>query len=66
MRANRVGRSVVSAITQTPASGPLGPVTTPPMSSLSIDTVALAGCWAPSSSTEPVQTAAITVAATPR
>src|SRR5882672_3084351 len=30
--ANFVGRSVVSAITQTPASGPLGPVTTPPMS----------------------------------
>src|SRR6516165_1239998 len=28
----RVGRSVVSAITQTPASGPLGPRTTPPRS----------------------------------
>src|SRR5579871_1226950 len=28
-----VGRSVVSAITQTPASGPLGPVTWPPMES---------------------------------
>src|SRR6266446_1045125 len=27
--ANLVGRSVVSAITQTPASGPLGPLTTP-------------------------------------
>jgi hypothetical protein len=36
---NFVGRSLVSAITQTPASGPLGPVTTPPMSSLSIWTV---------------------------
>ena len=27
-----VGRSVVSAMTQTPASGPLAPVTLPPMS----------------------------------
>src|SRR4051794_4885441 len=36
MRANLVGRSAVSAITQTPASGPLGLVTTPPMSSGSI------------------------------
>src|SRR5438874_9823548 len=32
MRTNLVGRSVVSAMTQTPASGPCGPVTTPPMS----------------------------------
>src|SRR6476659_3863088 len=32
MRANLVGRSVVSAITHTPASGPLDPVTVPPMS----------------------------------
>src|SRR6185503_16807464 len=30
--ANLVGSSVVSAITHTPASGPLGPVTTPPRS----------------------------------
>src|SRR5207249_11791158 len=30
--ANLVGRSVVSAITHTPASGPLGPRTTPPRS----------------------------------
>src|SRR5258707_5702908 len=30
--ANFVGRSLVSAITQTPASGPPGPVTTPPRS----------------------------------
>src|SRR6266704_2907558 len=30
--ANFVGRSVVSAITHTPASGPLGPLTTPPRS----------------------------------
>ena len=36
--ANLVGSSVVSAITQTPASGPLGPVTVPPISSLSIAT----------------------------
>src|SRR5215210_2165720 len=33
MRTNFVGRSFVSAITHTPASGPRGPVTTPPMSS---------------------------------
>src|SRR3970282_1991595 len=32
MRANFVGKSVVSAMTHTPASGPLGPFTTPPMS----------------------------------
>src|SRR5438132_9188945 len=31
-------------MTQTPASGPLGPATTPPISSLSIATAA--GCWA--------------------
>ena len=44
---NRVGVSVVSATTQTPASGPFGPVTTPPMSSASIATVAAAPrCWA--------------------
>src|SRR5688572_17653438 len=33
MRTNFVGRSFVSAMTHTPASGPFGPVTTPPMSS---------------------------------
>ena len=33
MRTNFVGRSEVSAMTQTPASGPAGPVTAPPMSS---------------------------------
>jgi hypothetical protein len=36
IRANFVGSSVVSAITQTPASGPLALFTTPPMSSSSI------------------------------
>ena len=35
--------SVVSAITHTPASGPFGPSTTPPMSSPS---TAIAACWA--------------------
>jgi hypothetical protein len=30
MRANLVGKSVVSAITQTPASGPFEPRTMPP------------------------------------
>ena len=38
---NLVGRSVVSAITQTPASGPLGLVTTPPRSALPTRTVSL-------------------------
>ena len=38
VRENFVGRPVVSAITQTPASGPFGPVTTPPMSSPSMAT----------------------------
>src|SRR5262252_9771994 len=40
----RVGRSVVSAITHTPASGPFGPVTTPPMSVA--PTLTAAGVWA--------------------
>jgi hypothetical protein len=43
--AKRVPSSVVSAITQTPASGPNRLVTTPPMSSPSIATAA-AVCWA--------------------
>src|SRR5262245_30175797 len=43
MRMKRVGRSFVSAITQTPASGPFGPVTVPPISSLSMATFA---AWA--------------------
>src|SRR6266480_2422236 len=38
MRTNFVGRSWVSAITHTPASGPFGPVTTPAMSAGSIGT----------------------------
>src|SRR5262245_324938 len=42
----RVPRSFVSAITHTPASGPDGPVTTPPMSSASIATVTCALRWA--------------------
>src|SRR5690242_17655600 len=42
----RTGRSRVSAITQTPASGPFELVTTPPMSSLSMATAAPACCWA--------------------
>src|SRR5262245_61961844 len=46
MRANLVGRSLVSAITHTPASGPLVPVTTPPMSlapTVTVGCCALAG-----------------------
>src|SRR5262245_34773375 len=46
MRANLVGRSLVSAITHTPASGPFDPVTTPPMSvapTVTVGCCALAG-----------------------
>ena len=50
---------MVSAITHTPASGPFGPVTTPPISSLSMGTAAPAACWASSVTTEPAQTAAM-------
>src|SRR6476661_4346313 len=42
IRANFVGRSVVSAITQTPASGPFELVTTPPISVARTSTL----CWA--------------------
>ena len=44
--ANLVGRSVVSAITQTPASGPLALVTTPPRSRAPIWIARSAGGWA--------------------
>src|SRR5262245_53567211 len=43
MRRNFVGRSDVSAISQTPASGPAVLVTTPPISSASTATRAAAG-----------------------
>src|SRR5436190_3840441 len=52
-------------MTQTPASGPLGPVTTPPMSSASMLTAAPPGCWASSLATEPAYSPAIATAATP-
>src|SRR5690242_1752137 len=58
----RVGRSVVSAITHTPASGPFAPVTTPPMSSLSIATAVCA----PSCAGAAVSSAATPIAATVR
>src|SRR5215813_13449821 len=56
-----VGSSVVSAMTQIPASGPLGPVTTPPMSSLSISTAA---CCAPAGAGTATAIAAMPMAAT--
>src|SRR5262249_12136726 len=59
MRANFVGSSVVSAITHTPASGPLGPVTTPPMALPSMRTAPPAPCWALSVRTEPAHTPTI-------
>src|SRR5713226_982630 len=42
--AKRVGWSIVSAMTQTPASGPFELETTPPISSGSIATAAAADC----------------------
>src|SRR5215467_4966769 len=66
MRANFVGRSVVSAMTHTPASGPLGPVTTPPMALPSIRTAPPAPCWALSVLAAPAQITAIAITATPR
>src|SRR6185312_5168242 len=65
MRAKRVGRSWVSAITQTPASGPFGPVTTPPMSLPSITTAAAWG-WARRPPGCPRRAAATTAEARPR
>src|SRR5215471_1620221 len=42
--AKRVGRSIVSAMTQTPASGPFALETMPPMSSASTATAAAEDC----------------------
>ena len=56
----RGGRSRVSAITQTPASGPLGPVTTPAMSSVSIGTAAPGGWPACRVTSETASTATVT------
>src|SRR5262249_15424067 len=56
-----VGSSVVSAMTQIPASGPLRPVTTPPMSSLSISTAA---CCAPAGAGTATAIAAMPIAPT--
>src|SRR5215470_15619704 len=42
--AKRVGRSIVSAMTHTPSSGPFGPETTPPISSGSRATAVAADC----------------------
>ena len=56
---SRVGKSVVSATTQTPASGPFDLVTTPPMSSASIATVVVP-CWASSPTNNPASATATT------
>src|SRR5258705_10925416 len=61
MRMKRTGRSRVSAITQTPASGPFGPVTKPPMSSLSMGNA----CCACNEAGATQPTTAIQLAATP-
>src|SRR3954462_939118 len=59
MRANLGGRSVGSAITQTPASAPFAPLTTPPMSFSPILTdVACCGCCAPATPAAASATAA--------
>src|SRR5262249_49974190 len=54
---------LVSAITHTPASGPFGPVTTPPMSSPSMAT-ACAACWACAGTVGTPRNAASAMAAT--
>jgi hypothetical protein len=48
-------------MTHTPASGPLGPLTTPPMSSLSLETVvwATAGIGSASSAAKPIAAAVL-------
>src|SRR5262249_12078472 len=56
-----VGSSEVSAITHTPASGPFGPLTTPPRSVGPMLTL----CCASSRAGDPVRNAAIATAATP-
>src|SRR6516165_10057227 len=61
--ANLVGRSVVSAITQTPASGPFGPLTTPPISLSPMVTPAGAVCGAASCADERVSNKAAPIAA---
>src|SRR3954451_20116739 len=59
MRANLVGRSVVSAITQRPPSGPFPPLTRPPMSLSPILTdVACCCCCAPAAPAAASATAA--------
>src|SRR6185369_3557824 len=62
--ANLVGRSVVSAMTHTPASGPFGLVTTPPRSATPIETVGVAGCWASTTTAAPARYAAMAITAT--
>src|SRR6478672_11691503 len=64
MRANFLGRSVVSAMTQTPASGPFELVTTPPISSLSMLTDV--PCWLLSWLGHEAKKAAMPAATTPR
>src|SRR6266478_1459391 len=61
---NLVGRSVVSAITQTPASGPFVLVTTPPISSLSMRTTV--SCWLLSWRGHEAKKAAIPTATIPK
>src|SRR5271154_975492 len=61
MRLNRVGSSVLSAMTQTPASGPCGPETTPPMSFAPIAIAAGAFCGCARAGTDtPANNAAAT------
>src|SRR5215813_6920838 len=59
-----VGRSVVSAITHTPASGPFGPRTTPPISVA--PTLTVAGCCATTVVGATPNARAMATAATPK
>src|ERR1019366_3990537 len=63
--ANLVGRSVVSAITQTPASGPLALVTTPPRSLLPMRIAGAALCPEFSPAAQAAKSTAMPAAAIP-
>src|SRR5258708_4863079 len=62
--ANLVGSSAVSAMTQTPASGPFGPVTTPPRSAAPIVTAAAGRGCALSTAEANIRHAAMAITAT--
>src|SRR5262249_15619880 len=64
--ANVVGRSVVSATPQPPASGPLALVTTPPRSLSPIRTASAVFCWAHSQAGAAIHSTAMLTASRPK